>query len=67
MTQKVGARARAERDAFIAQHLAAQQEYESRATAATARAATALERLLVLAETRDSGQIQRVALFLGAV
>jgi len=39
---------------------------ETRATAATAAGAQALARLLTLAETRDSGQIQRVALFLGA-
>lgn len=42
-------------------------DYAARATAATAKGVPALERLLVLAETRDSGQIQRIASFLGAV
>jgi hypothetical protein len=38
-----------------------EQDFESRSRAAQAAAAQALERLLHLAETRDSGQIRRVA------
>lgn len=46
---------------------ARQCSYEQRATASTLAGGQALERLLRLAESRDSGQILRVALFLGAV
>jgi hypothetical protein len=46
--------------------LTKRDEYEARASAATQRGAQALARLLDLAETRRSGQIERVALFLGA-
>lgn len=42
-------------------------EYEQRAIAATRTGAQALGRLLDLAETRQSGQIERIALFLGSV
>lgn len=41
--------------------------YASRASAATVKGAHALERLLRLAETRQSGQIERIASFLGGV
>ena len=47
--------------------LASLQDYAGRATAATAKGVTALERLLSLAETRQSGQIEHIASFLGAV
>ena len=43
------------------------RDYEARASAATGQGAQALERLLRLAETRQSGQIERVASFLGGV
>ena len=43
------------------------QMYESRASEATNKGALALERLLDLAETRQSGQIERIASFLGGV
>jgi hypothetical protein len=42
------------------------QSYEERSAAAQARAAQAVGRLLSLAETRDSGQIRKVAQFLAA-
>jgi len=42
------------------------EEYAQRATAAQAKAAHAFERLLALAETRDSGQIARVVRFLAS-
>ena len=42
------------------------QRNEKRATAATAAGRDALRRLLTLAESHQSGQIQRVAKFLGA-
>lgn len=41
-------------------------EHAERAQRAQAQAAQALERLLCLAETRDSGQIGRVASFIAA-
>lgn len=41
--------------------------YASRASAATGKGAQALESLLRLAETRQSGQIERIASFLGGV
>ena len=41
--------------------------YASQSSAATAKGAYALERLLHLAETRRSGQIERIASFLGGV
>jgi hypothetical protein len=41
-------------------------EAAARANKATERGAEALDRLLTLAETRDSGQIPRVASFIGA-
>ncbi len=47
--------------------LTKRDEYEARASAATQRGAQALARLLELAETRRSGQIERIALFLGAI
>jgi len=57
----------------IDRHQAAQKGFwaraeanENRADIATAAGAQALARLLTLAETRDSGQIRRVALFIGA-
>ena len=43
------------------------QIFEARATEATNKGVPALERLLSLAETRRSGQIERIASFLGAV
>jgi hypothetical protein len=46
---------------------AAFEQERERSDAATARGATAFERLLTLAEERDSGQIARVAHFLGCV
>jgi hypothetical protein len=42
-------------------------EYASRASAATGKGAQSLERLLHVAETRQSGQIERIASFLGGV
>lgn len=42
-------------------------DFEGRSRAAQARAAHALDRLLTLAETRDSGQIRRVARFIAAL
>jgi len=42
------------------------REWAERATLAQAKAAHALERLLCLAETRDSGQIRRVAYFIAS-
>lgn len=54
-------------DDLAFQQLAGRQaEWDRRARAATAAGAQALARLLVLAETRDSGQIGRIASFLGA-
>lgn len=41
-------------------------ESEARAEKATEKGAAALDRLLSLAETRDSGQTPRIALFIGA-
>lgn len=38
---------------------------ETRAAAATSKGADALERLLTLAENRDSGQVARIARFIG--
>lgn len=52
-------------DAFRA-HDARIRDYEARSGAAQARAAQAYSRLLHLAETRDSGQIQRIAQFLAS-
>lgn len=43
------------------------RDHESRASAATGKGAHALERLLSLAETRQSGQIERIASFLGGI
>jgi len=42
------------------------QSYEDRSAAAQAKAAQAYARLLSLAETRDSGQIGKIAQFLAA-
>ena len=42
------------------------EEYARRAAAAQAKAAHAFERLLALAETRDSGQIVRIVRFLAS-
>lgn len=42
-------------------------KYASRASEATTKGEQALERLLALAETRQSGQIERIASFLGGV
>jgi hypothetical protein len=42
------------------------EEFARRAAAAQAKAAHAFERLLTLAETRDSGQIPRVVRFLAS-
>jgi hypothetical protein len=47
--------------------LAQMQDYAARATEATTKGVTALGRLLTLAETRQSGQIEHIASFLGAV
>lgn len=47
-------------------HMAKQQARLDRARAVHHRGVEALKRLLHLAETRDSGQIQRIALFIGA-
>ena len=41
-------------------------DYEARGIAAQARAAQAYARLLLLAETRDSGQIRRIVQFLAS-
>lgn len=46
---------------------AAFEQERERSDAATARGAAAFERLLKLAEERDSGQIRRVANFIGCV
>ena len=43
-----------------------EQEWKRRATAAQAQAAQAYARLVVLAETRESGQIRRIATFLAS-
>jgi hypothetical protein len=43
-----------------------QQEWDRRARAAQATAAQAFDRLLTLAETRDSGQIRRIAKFIAS-
>ena len=43
-----------------------EQDWESRAQRAQAQAAHALERLLDLAEKRDSGQIRTVARFIAS-
>lgn len=43
------------------------QEYASRASTATTKGSHALERLIQLAETRQSGQIERIARFIGGV
>ena len=43
-----------------------EQEWADRAQRAQAQAAHALERLLALAETRDSGQIRTVARFIAS-
>jgi hypothetical protein len=59
-----GAEEIAERCAQFAAQIAAG---DMRATAATNAAKAAMERLLRLAETRRSGQIEHIALFLGAV
>lgn len=40
--------------------------YEARGVAAQAKAAQAYARLLVLAETRDSGQIERISRFIAS-
>ena len=42
-------------------------EYDARGSVATAKGAQALGRLLHLAETRQSGQIERIASFLGGI
>ena len=42
------------------------EERDARADKATEKGAAALDRLLSLAETRDSGQIPRIASFIGA-
>ena len=42
------------------------QRIELRQAEATAKGGHAMERLLQLAETRDSGQVRRIALFLAA-
>lgn len=42
------------------------KERDARADKATEKGAAALDRLLSLAETRDSGQIPRIASFIGA-
>ncbi len=44
-----------------------EHDFEGRSRAAQAKAAHALDRLLKLAETRDSGQIRRVARFIAAL
>ena len=44
-----------------------EHDFEERSRAAQAKAAHALDRLLKLAETRDSGQIRRVARFIAAL
>lgn len=44
-----------------------ERDFEGRSRAAQAKAAHALDRLLKLAETRDSGQIRRVARFIAAL
>lgn len=46
--------------------LVQQEEWRRRSTEATAKGAQALNRLLHLAETRESGQTRRIALFIGA-
>jgi hypothetical protein len=56
----------AETLAAIEADLAQQMESEKRARVATAKAAVAYERLLQMTETRNSGQIARVARFLAA-
>ena len=43
------------------------RDHQGRASAATGQGAHALERLLRLAETRQSGQIERIASFLGGI
>lgn len=43
-----------------------QDEWDARGRAAQAAAAQALERLLTIAETRDSGQVKHVASFLAS-
>jgi hypothetical protein len=57
----------AEQAEFMARFERKQAERASRADIATSNATRALARLIDLAETRDSGQIQCIALFLGAV
>ena len=59
-------RSDAEVSAFIAKRHAEQEEWQRRAAAAQGQAAQAYARLLHIAETRDTGQASRVALFLAA-
>lgn len=59
-------RSDAEVTAFIARRHAEQEEWQRRAAVAQGQAAQAYARLLHIAETSDTGQASRVALFLAA-
>jgi hypothetical protein len=63
----MSARDEGESRAAFRSHAQRLDEWRLRSSAATAKAADALARLLQLAEERRSGQIERVALFLGSV
>ena len=56
----------ADSDDAFRDHDARIRDYEARSRSAQAQAAQAYGRLLHLAETRDSGQIRRIARFLAA-
>jgi hypothetical protein len=56
----------AEKAARAKRYAQQQVEYRARSADATEKGAVAFGRLLALAETRDSGQIEKVAAFIGA-